>query len=200
MPPVIATPSRRDDHQRRRIGWTRKLPSVVSSGPCCAPGQRDEVEAAARTAPIAMHRAGREARRDLALQQAVDRDRADRDADREDGDEQAGDLLVGAEHILHQRREDDDQHRADRPEEADREDREEQPRDVHRRADQRDRGADDVPVDRHARSAAGGAGGTWRPASIAERRRMPTVAPPRHTAAVGSTSTPARIVPPRMAI
>ena len=66
------------------------------------------------------------------------------------GDEQTRDLLVGAKHVLHQRREDDDQHRAYGPEEADRENREEQPRNVHGCADQVHGGADEVPVERDA--------------------------------------------------
>ena len=108
------------------------------------------------------HRRSRIAGRDLALEQPVDRHRADRDADREDGEEQAGDRLVGGQHVLHQRRELDEQHRADRPEEADRDDREVEAADVQGRGDQPDRGADDVEIDQWPLSI-GGAGGTWRP-------------------------------------
>ena len=60
-------------------------------------------------------------------------------------------MLVRPQRILDQRRELRGQHRAHCPEKADREDGEEQPPDMQRRTDQRDRGADDVPVHRERR-------------------------------------------------
>ena len=132
------------------------------------PAHRGDVEAEHEQAHD-QHRGRRIARRDLALEQPVDRDRADRDPDREDGEEQAGDRLVGGEHVLHQRRELDEQHRADRPEEADRDDGEVEARDVQGGGDQPDRGAHDVEIDDMA-VVDRRRGGHPAPAPIADQR------------------------------
>ena len=148
MPPVIATPSSATIISHA-IGWKRKLPSVVSSGPCLPQVSATKWSSSTNT-PIAMTDAGAKraetslfSRRLMATEpiaMPIEKMAMNRLATCSSAPStfftSGGKMMISTAPIVQKKLID--------------EDREEQAADVHRRADQLDRGVDDVPVDRHA--------------------------------------------------